>query len=114
MRRQASNLRPVRRQAHLCLRRQRGRENKDLQKAWLNRESNPSGFRTAAGRLAKEFAKIAVGMPDPNATQDRELIAQYVKSTADSAPVDKHVNLGGLSNEEFKKHMLDAYGITGV
>lgn len=76
----------------------------------LGRQRNqPRRFRV--DQLAKDFAKHASRVPDPQITQDRELIAQTVKSMAGPVPVDKHVNLGRLSNEEFKKHCSTPTGL---
>ena len=87
------------------------RENEHLQDAWLNRAANPARFRRAASELVKQFASHAKRMPDPQLTQDRELVSQYVRTATGQAPTDRQPNLGRMTNDEFRKYAIDTYGI---
>lgn len=82
-----------------------------MQTAWVARETNRRRFRMVAEQLAKDFAGYASRMPDPEVTQDTLAVAHAVRSMGGQAPSERPVNLGRLSNEELRKHLLDTYRI---
>lgn len=81
-----------------------------LQRAWLQRDNDPKQFERIRGELGKAFHKKFSRLPDPNATEDRAIVAAAVRGASTKAPDDKPPNYSSLSNTEYRKEIQDRYG----
>lgn len=87
------------------------RKDNRLQRAWLERESNPKAFGQIAKELSKSFAKRTAKRPDPALTEDREAVVAAVRgASTNRAPESSPPAFGGLSNVDFRKEVRDRYG----
>ena len=87
------------------------RKNPDLGRAFANKANDPRRWEQAEKAIAKkirdEFKSFQV---DETATADREAVAQAVRGTSTKPATEPPPKLGGKSNAEFRKHVIDEYG----
>lgn len=57
-----------------------------VQEAWEKRFTDPKGYERAVTKLAQRFAKEHGKLPDPHATEDRELVSASMRAGAGKAP----------------------------
>jgi hypothetical protein len=88
----------------------RANNDQQLQQLWLQREQNPRALKVALNRLAKEFQEKYTRLPDPNLTQDHELVAQSVRGASAKVSAEPPPRLGRMSNSDFRKHVTETYG----
>jgi hypothetical protein len=77
----------------------------ELAKTWVNRhagEEGVSAFLNKVGRVRRDVARVLARRPDPEATEDRALVAQaVVRGTSNYAPEAKPRDYSRMSNNEF-------------
>ena len=89
----------------------RARRDPRLATAWLEREANPQAFQKIASELGKEFAKRASKRPDPNLTEDREVVAAAVRgASTNRAPETPPPNFSQMSHNEYRNEVRQKYG----
>lgn len=86
------------------------REDPRLAKAWRDRADNPKQFDQVVQALGKKFAKQFTGLPDANATEDRNLVAAAVRGASTKAPEGKAPDYSKMSNNAFAKDVEEKYG----
>jgi hypothetical protein len=86
------------------------RKDPRLQRAWLERESNPKQFRAITEGLGKAFTKKFDKLPDRNVTEDREAVSAAVRGSLTRAPEDVPPSYGGMSNAEYRKEIREKHG----
>jgi len=86
------------------------RQDPRLQRAWLDRVSNPKQFQKVQQQLAKGFQSKFSKLPDKQATDDREAVAAAVRGTSTKAPEGKAPNYSRLGNNEFAEQIEKDFG----
>lgn len=87
------------------------RKNEALQKAWLQRDSDPRNWQKIKTELGKRFQSQFSKMPDRAATEDREAVAAAVRGAASTrAPTEAPPNYARSSNAEFRNEVREKYG----
>lgn len=81
-----------------------------LQRAWLQKESDPATFNRVKAELGKRFHKQFSKLVDKQATEDRMAVTQAVRGASTRAPVEQPANYGRKSNAEFRQDVIDKYG----
>lgn len=87
---------------------------------WDHRHDNPTAkwaFETYLHRsVLRGMFKTIRSLPDRNATEDHAMVVAAVRyGSSSKAPPEQPINLGAMSNNEFRAHMREKYGIaTGV
>lgn len=87
------------------------RKDPRLQKAWLERDTNPQGFQKIAKGLAQEFAKRTSKRVDPQLTEDRAAVAAAVRgASTQRAPETPPPNYSQQNNAEYRRSIREQYG----
>jgi hypothetical protein len=86
------------------------RQNLQLQRVWMNRDSSPGAFRAAVNQLSKKFYKTFRDMPDREATEDRNAVTAAMRGASSRAPEDRPPSYGTLSNAEYAKDVRERFG----
>lgn len=87
------------------------RKDPRLQRAWLERESNPKAFGQIARELGKSFAKKANRRPDPALSEDREAVAAAVRgASTNRAPDSPAPKYSQMSHNEYRNKIREQYG----
>lgn len=82
-----------------------------LRDAWLNKGTNPGKWNKIVTQLGGELAKKFEKLPDKEATEDREAVANAVRGSQSKAPEGgEDPKYGKMTNQEFAKDVEDKYG----
>ncbi len=88
----------------------RAREDERIANAWLQRHSNPNGFKKVLATLGREFQKQYGSSPDKQATEDREAVTAAVRGASTRAPEGKAPDYSGMNNAEFREQHKKDFG----
>ncbi len=81
-------------------------EDKRVQQAWLQRDSNPSGWETVLKGMAKKISG-EVSIPDTNSASDREAVRDSVRNVSTEPPEATPITnekLDEMTGAEFKAY----------
>lgn len=84
---------------------------KRIQKAFSERETNPDGWNKVLAGLSKAFAK-EVRRPDQTATEDREAVTAAVRGASSNAPAAKEPDIKRMTDTELRKYQQEKFGYT--
>jgi hypothetical protein len=82
-----------------------------ISQAWAGRQQNPRAYQAALDRLASEFQNQYSRLPDPQATEDHEAVAQAVRGSG-KVPPEPPPDLSKMSNAELRKYTQDNWGFS--
>lgn len=88
--------------------------NGDLAQAWSERHASPEHALIAERRISRtlqKFRSYAKSLPDPKASNDRELVTFAVKGANGKPPPERPPNYNAMSDSEFDREMRTKYGI---
>jgi hypothetical protein len=85
-------------------------ENPKLTNAWVNRKKDPKAFGRIVEKLSRDFAAEFSKRPDPNATEDREVVSAAVRGASTKTPEDKAPNYASMSDQEFAADVEKKFG----
>lgn len=87
------------------------RTNPRINDIWSNRDSDPQAARKLISSLKSKFAKEQTQKSDPNATEDRAVVAAAVRNASSNrAPEEKPPDFAGLTDGEFRQQVKKEYG----
>lgn len=97
---------------------QQSQANPKLQTAWENRRGDPKTYDRAVTELGRKFAKeqgtALAGLPDLEATADREAVAAAVRGSGKPPPPENPAGyqrrVSNMTNEELRQHTKATYG----
>jgi len=85
-------------------------ENPKLTSAWVNRKKDQKAFGRIVEKLSRDFAAEFSKRPDPNATEDREVVSAAVRGASTKTPEDKAPNYTSMSDQEFAADVEKKFG----
>lgn len=86
----------------------------DLQQAWNERHASPEHAMRAERQVNRALRKLhnyAKSLPDPKATNDRELVTAAVRGAAVKPPPERAPDYKSMTDAEFAKELKQKYGI---
>jgi hypothetical protein len=87
------------------------REKPAIGQAFLNKANDPRTWERFEKSLRKEMMEdFKPFQVDETATADREAVAQAVRGASTKPATEPPPKLGGKSNAEFRKHVIEQYG----
>lgn len=91
---------------------QLARKNPALGRAFLNKTNDPRAWEQAEKAISKKIRdEFKSSQVDETATADHEAVAQAVRgASTNKVATEPPPKLGGKSNAEFRKHVIDQYG----
>ena len=85
---------------------QMARERPAIANAFMQKDSNPQGWKQVQNSLAKEFAREVESVSfDKNVSEDRSAVAAAVRGASTKAPTDPPPNYASMSNAELRDEM---------
>ena len=81
-----------------------------LTQAYLQREQNPRAWGKVKSELGKKLQDRFNKLPNREATDDREAVAQAVRGASTKVNTDPPPKFGQMSNTEYRKSVRDQYG----
>jgi hypothetical protein len=88
----------------------RAKRDERLQKAWLNRKTNPRAWANLEKALGAELHKKFSKLPDSQATEDVAAITAAVRGSSTKVPEGKPPDYAKLSNAEYRRKVRDEFG----
>jgi hypothetical protein len=91
---------------------QLARKNPALGRAFLNKTNDPRTWEQAEKAISKKIRdEFKSSQVDETATADHEAVAQAVRgASTNKVATEPAPKLGGKSNAEFRKHVIEQYG----
>ena len=89
--------------------------NAGLAQAWQNRRAGDDGakaFQQEINKTVRAMTKSLARRPDPQATQEREAVADAVRGASHKAPEGKPLNVSRKSNQEYRAFVEEEFGYT--
>ena len=83
---------------------QMARERPAIANAFMQKDSNPQGWKQVQQSLAREFAREVESVSyDKNVSEDRSAVAAAVRGASTKAPTEPPPNYSSLSNSEIRE-----------
>ena len=86
-------------------------EDPSIKEIFDNRANNPRAYEGLRRQLMREFHRRASARPDPDLTDDRDMVAAAVRGASQNRPPeDRPPAYGGMSNVEYRNEVRQRYG----
>ena len=82
-----------------------------LRNAWINRSKNPAVWKRIEAEISNKLSQKWDNRIDPNATEDREIVAHSMRGASSTkVPDGPSPRYGAMSDRELREHVRKEYG----